>query len=80
VGEKTAASLLARYGTLEAALEVGRFAEIADALRLYRRVATMDAAAPLPPLRAHAPDWARAQAKASELGLRALAQRLSERA
>ena len=36
----------AQYGTLEAALAAGRFAPIADDLRLYRRIATMDAAAP----------------------------------
>ena len=40
------------YGTLEAALAAGRFAPIADDLRLYRRIATMDAGAPLPDARA----------------------------
>ena len=44
---KTAASLLAQYGSLEAALAEGRFAAEADALRLYRHIATMDAEAPL---------------------------------
>ena len=42
VGAKTAASLLAQYGTLEAVLEQGRFEAEADALRLYRQIATMD--------------------------------------
>src|SRR3954449_10428971 len=50
VGPRTAADLLARYGTLDAALADGRFSAVADDLRLYRRVATMDAAAPLPSL------------------------------
>jgi DNA polymerase-1 len=77
VGPKTAASLLARYGTLEAALEAGRFIDIAD--DLYRRVAQMDAAAPLPTLGALEPDWPGAHAHAQELGLGGLARRLAER-
>jgi DNA polymerase-1 len=76
VGAKTAASLLAQYGTLDAALEAGRFSTIADDLRLYRRVARMDASAPLPALAPHAPTWARAAQHAAELGLDALARRL----
>ena len=79
VGPKTAADILAQYGTLEAALGAGRFSAIADDLRLYRRVAQMDAAAPLPPVLEHEPDWARAETKARELGLNALANRLGER-
>src|SRR5215213_8294718 len=50
VGPKTAASLLAQYETLEAMLEDGRFAVQAEELRMYRRMATLDASAPLPPL------------------------------
>src|SRR5712672_1306006 len=50
VGPKGAASLLRRYGSLEAALEQGSFAAQAEKLRLYRSIATMDASAPLPPL------------------------------
>ncbi|MGZ8782058.1 MAG: 5'-3' exonuclease [Gaiellaceae bacterium] len=76
VGAKTAASLLAQYGTLEAALEHGRFAAEADALRLYRRIATMDRDAPLPPLDDQQPTWARAAALADEWGLARLAGRL----
>src|SRR5215469_12543395 len=48
VGSKGAASLLRRYGSLEAALERGRFTGQAEQLRLYRSIATMDATAPLP--------------------------------
>ena len=48
MGPKGAASLLRRYGSLEAALADGRFAAQADQLRLYRSIATMDAAAPSP--------------------------------
>ena len=78
VGEKTAAALLRQYGSLEAALAAGRFAGEADALRLYRRVATMDTQAPLPPLHDQRPTWARAAALASEWGLGRLALRLRE--
>ena len=49
VGAKTAATLLAQYGTLDAVLAAGRFAAEAEDLRLYRRIATMDASAPLRP-------------------------------
>ena len=76
VGPKTAADLLKRYGTLEAALAEGRFAAEADALRLYRRVATMDADAPLPPLEDQEPTWGRSAKLAREWGLGRLADRL----
>ena len=76
VGAKTAASLLARYGSLEAALAEGRFAAEAEALRLYRHVATMDKDAPLPPLEDQEPTWARAAALADEWGMGRLAGRL----
>ena len=76
VGEKTAADVLREYGTLEGALEAGRFAVEADALRLYRRIATMDREAPLPPLPDQEPDWSRGAALASEWGLGRLANRL----
>jgi DNA polymerase-1 len=79
VGPKKAAEVLKQHGSLEQALADGRFSTIADELRLYRRIATMDAAAPLPPLGPTPPDWARASATASELGLNALAKRLAER-
>jgi DNA polymerase I len=76
VGEKTAADVLRQYGTLEAALEQGRFAAQVEELRLYRRIATLDASAPLPPLNDQIPTWAGASAFASELGLGRLADRL----
>ena len=76
VGAKTAASVLAQYGSLEAALEQGRFAAEAEALRLYRHIATMDRAAPLPPLDDQQPTWPSAAALASEWGLGRLAGRL----
>ena len=76
VGEKTAADVLRQHGSLEAALAAGRFAAEADALRLYRRVATMDATAPLPPLDDQEPAWGRGAALAAEWGLGRLAGRL----
>ncbi|HXG75051.1 MAG TPA: 5'-3' exonuclease [Gaiellaceae bacterium] len=80
VGPKTAAQLLARYGSLDALLADGRFGAEADALRLYRRVATLDRSAPLPPLPDVTPDWEAAAAAAEELGLGGLARRLREAA
>lgn len=80
IGEKRAAELLARYGSLDAMLEDGRFAAEAEALRLYRRLATLDRAAPLPPLPDVVPDWAGAASYARELGLEGLASRIAEAA
>jgi DNA polymerase-1 len=77
VGPKTAAAVLAQYGSLEAALDDGRFAAQAEELRLYRRIATMDASAPLPSLVDQSPKWAEASTFAGELGLGALAGRLA---
>jgi exodeoxyribonuclease III len=78
VGAKGAAVLLGRYGSLEQALADGRFTAQADALRLYRRIATMDAAAPLPPLHDQTPTWDRGAALATEWGLERLARRLAD--
>jgi DNA polymerase-1 len=78
IGAKRAADLLATYGTLDAMLEEGRFAAEADALRLYRRLATLDATAPLPALPDTVPDWASAAARARELGLDRLARNFDE--
>jgi DNA polymerase I len=76
VGPKTAADVLGRYGSLEAALADGRFAAEAEPLRLYLRVATMDRTAPLPPLEDQTPTWDRGAALAREWGLRRLAERM----
>jgi DNA polymerase-1 len=79
VGPKTAATILKQYGSLEEALAAGRFATIADELRLYRKIATMDADAPLPKLAPQTPTWAHGAEAARELGLNGLARRLDER-
>ena len=76
VGPKGAAGLLRKYGTLEDVLASGRFASQADELRLYRRIATMDASAPLPSLQDQTPSWAKASVLAREWELNRLADRL----
>ena len=80
VGPKTAADVLRQYGSLAEALKAGRFSAEADKLRLYRRIAQMDAKAPLPRLTAQKPDWAGAAAAAQALELGGLAGRLELRA
>jgi DNA polymerase I len=76
VGPVGAASLLRRYGSLEKALAAGRFAALADTLRLYRSIATMDKSAPLPALRNQKATWTRAAKLAREWQLNRLAERL----
>ena len=78
VGALGAASLLRRYPSLEAALADGKFAGQAKELRLYRRLATMDPKAPLPPIKSGAPDWKAAAALAAKWELRALGARLEK--
>jgi 5'-3' exonuclease len=80
VGPKTAADLLRQYGSLEGALEAGRFANEAEELRLYRRIATLDASAPLPTLHDQTPRWAEASKLAGEWGLNRLADQLAQEA
>jgi DNA polymerase-1 len=77
VGPKTAASLLAQYGSLESMLDDGRFGAQVEELRMYRRMATLDASAPLPPLKNQTPKWAEASAFVRALGLNALADRVA---
>jgi DNA polymerase-1 len=78
IGPKGAASLLRKYGSLEEALAKGRFPVQAEALRTYRRIATMNASAPLPALADQTPTWAKASALAHEWQLTRLADRLAE--
>ena len=77
VGPKKAADVLREFGSLEGALAAGRFAAEAEDLRLYRRIAAMDASAPLPPLTDQSPTWAEASTFVRGLGLNALADRLA---
>ena len=78
VGPKGAASLLQKYETLEAALADPRLAGQEAALRLYQRIATMNAAAPLPSLEDQSPNWAAAAALARDWELNRLAERLAD--
>ena len=77
VGPKTAAAILAEYGSLEGALDAGRFAGQAEELRLYRRIATLVASAPLPSQAQPSPTWAEASLFLRQLGLNAAADRLA---
>jgi DNA polymerase-1 len=78
IGAKGAATLLQRYGTLERAIDAGRFPEQAEDLKLYKHIATMDRTAPLPQLQDQAPTWGRAARMAREWELDRLAERLEE--
>jgi DNA polymerase I len=76
VGPAGAASLIRRYGSLEAVLKAGRFPKQAAELRLYKSIATMNRKAPLPKLPDQTPTWAKAAALARDWQLNALADRL----
>jgi len=78
VGPKGAAALLRKYATLEEAFAAGQLAGQADQLRMYRRIATMDSAAPLPPLVDQTPSWGKAAELARDWELNRLAQRLED--
>jgi DNA polymerase-1 len=77
IGPKKAAELLNQFADLEEVLADGRFAAEAEDLRLYRRIAQMDASAPLPPLKPQTPNWAEASSFVRGLELNQLADRLA---
>jgi len=79
VGPKKAADLLRQYGSLEEAIAAGRFAAIAEDLRLYRRIAALDASAPLPSLEDQTPKWAEASSLLGRWGMNAVAERVAAR-
>jgi DNA polymerase-1 len=78
VGPKGAAALLHKYPTLEDAVVDGHLDSQAEQLRIYRRIAMMDANAPLPALDDQTPRWDEAAALAREWELERLAQRFDE--
>jgi exodeoxyribonuclease III len=78
VGASGAATLLQRYGSLEAALAAGRFPAQAKSLRLFKSIATMNRKATLPSLRSQKPTWSKAAALARKWELKQLAGRLEE--
>jgi DNA polymerase-1 len=77
IGAKTAAALLHQYATLEDMLAAGRFPDQADDLRIYRRIAAMDAAAPLPSLDDQTPTWDKAIELSRVWELNRLAERFA---
>lgn len=80
VGPGRAAGVLAKHGTLEAALEAGGFPDQADALREYLRIAQLQYEAPVPEMPDAEPDWESASGLAESWGLKALAKRFADRA
>lgn len=78
VGAVGAANLITQFGSLENVLKAGRFKEQADDLRLYRKIATMNAKAPIPRLPDQTPSWAKAAALMRKWELNNLAKRLEE--
>jgi exodeoxyribonuclease III len=78
VGAGGAAALLQKYGSLAAILKAGRFPKLAEELRLYRAIATMDRKAPVPRLPDQTPTWAKAVTLARSWQLKQLAERLEE--
>lgn len=78
IGEKRAASLLLKYGTLDGILRAGKFPSQAEKLRIFKSIATMDSGAPLPALRDQRPTWDVAANLAREWKLPKLAERLEK--
>ena len=86
IGEKTAADILRRHGTLEAALAAPvrekptvrrALIDQADELRMFRDIATLRTVDVAPPPDA-ATDWSAGAAAARELGMKRLAERLEK--
>jgi DNA polymerase-1 len=80
VGPGRAAAIVKKHGSLEAALEAGGFPTIADQLREYLRIATLQYDAPMRKLPDVTPNWGRAASLAERWGLGGLSRRLAERA
>ena len=78
LGPQGAANLLHKYGSLEAALEAGVYPELAERLRLFRAIATMNPKAPLPRLPDQRPTWQKASDLARAWQLNQLADRLAK--
>ncbi|HEY9012027.1 MAG TPA: 5'-3' exonuclease H3TH domain-containing protein [Devosia sp.] len=76
VGAVTAASLLKRHPDLESMLADNRFPGQEEALRLYKRLATMGRDTPLAPVKDATPTWDKAADLARQWELRALSERL----
>jgi DNA polymerase I len=79
VGPGRAAAIVKKHGSLEAALDAGGFPTIADDLREYLRIATLQYDAPVPKLPDVEPNWKRAAKLTENWGLGGLSRRLRER-
>ena len=79
VGPGRAAAIVKKHGSLEAALDAGGFPTIADDLREYVRIATLQYDAPVPKLPDVLPNWKRAAKLTENWGLGGLSRRLRER-
>lgn len=77
IGAQTAAKLLKHFSNVEEMIANGRFPTQAEDLQLYRRIAAMDATAPLPKISDRTPTWEIAAALAREWELKELAERLT---
>ena len=80
VGPGRAAAIVKKHGSLEAALEAGGFPTIADQLREYLRIATLQYDAPIPRLPDAQPKWERAAELTEGWGLGGLSRRMRQRA
>jgi DNA polymerase-1 len=80
VGPGRAATILKRYGSLDAAIQGGAFPKQADDLREYLRIARLQYEAPIPDIPDGQPQWERASKVVGDWGLKALSKRLGERA
>jgi DNA polymerase-1 len=80
VGPGRAAAILKRHGSLEAALAEGGFPTIADTLRGYLQMATLQRDAPIPELPDAEPTWERGADLVEGWGLKALGKRMRQRA
>ena len=83
IGPKAAAALLLKYGTLETVLEARADTippTIAEQLRTFKRIVSMQADVEVALPETAAPDWARAAARLHELGAANLAERIGARA
>ena len=76
VGAQGAAALLRKHGSLEEILEAGKFPALAEQLRLFQSIATMNPKAPLPRLPDQPPRWDKAAKLATSWELKQLANRL----
>ena len=72
VGAGGAAALLRKYGSLDAILKAGRFAQQAEDLRLFRSIATMNRKAPVPRLADQTADLGEGGRAGAGLGAQAI--------